>query len=528
MFVPVSGASAATNLLGLQFGGSYSRSAPDMEAVARSGAHYWRLNFSCDTKAWSDHEHELELAWKHGLTVIADLVQGCGSARGFPKYESGSAEWAAWQTYLWELVQHFGRGEGREQNGEFWNGKANPTPITIWEIGNEENLGNNNPSGVANGKTYGEWMRRSASALREAQNGSPITVLMGGLITVANGGGNLGVGAFLREVAEVPETGTAFDGLSLHPYGFGANSTGKIENNIQEGRNKLTEFFSANKQIWITEIGWGVSPESPEETNFERVSPEEQENDLNTIFSWVENHQAPVSQGGLNISSLLYYFYRDVNWDGKWDSFAGLRKDGSHSFTEPNFRPAWYAYQEHSGVPRWPVSPGVSTEAATAIGAEGATIGYAVEPHGLPTHYQLEWGTTTAYGSTVALPEQWEDRRIPGSQIIGGLLPGLAYHYRVVATNENAEVSATPDRTFLSNPKPAPVQLSNGTVNTYFRGSDGRLHWWEWSNGWVQQWVGAEGSVTSNPKPILTSGGTVDTYFRGSDGRLHWWEWSNG
>jgi len=95
--------------------------------------------------------------------------------------------------------------------------------------------------------------------------------------------------------------------------------------------------------------------------------------------------------------------------------------------------------------------PSVNTEAASAIGSVSATLNGRVNPNGHETEAKFEYGTTTAYGSTVtAIPA-------PGSgtsgeavfQTAGGLKPLTTYHFRLVATNSVGTAKAQ-DLTFTT------------------------------------------------------------------------------
>lgn len=80
--------------------------------------------------------------------------------------------------------------------------------------------------------------------------------------------------------------------------------------------------------------------------------------------------------------------------------------------------------------------PTASTQPATGVGTDRATFVARVNPNGLATTYQFEWGTTTAYGS-VSAPTAAGAGPSPAtvSQLITGLRPATTYQYRVVATN---------------------------------------------------------------------------------------------
>jgi streptogramin lyase len=82
--------------------------------------------------------------------------------------------------------------------------------------------------------------------------------------------------------------------------------------------------------------------------------------------------------------------------------------------------------------------PTATSGAAQMIGTTSATVTGTVNPNGVPTSYQFEWGETTAYGSrtpTVAASVGSDTTEHALSQSLTGLSPGTVYHYRIVATN---------------------------------------------------------------------------------------------
>ena len=95
-----------------------------------------------------------------------------------------------------------------------------------------------------------------------------------------------------------------------------------------------------------------------------------------------------------------------------------------------------------------PVVAGVSM----TPGAQAARLEATVDRHGLvPTGYEIEYGTTTAYGGTVSdtVPFGPGAGAQPVSLQLGELAPATTYHYRVVATSAAGTVEG-PDRTFTT------------------------------------------------------------------------------
>jgi streptogramin lyase len=82
--------------------------------------------------------------------------------------------------------------------------------------------------------------------------------------------------------------------------------------------------------------------------------------------------------------------------------------------------------------------PNAQTGAATAIGRTKAMLTGVVDPHGASTDYYFDWGETSAYGQQTPTPAATagaDNTEHDLSATVQDLLPGTAYHYRIVATN---------------------------------------------------------------------------------------------
>jgi predicted lipoprotein with Yx(FWY)xxD motif len=89
------------------------------------------------------------------------------------------------------------------------------------------------------------------------------------------------------------------------------------------------------------------------------------------------------------------------------------------------------------------VSPAVRT-------AEGFELKGTVYDYGGTTTYHFEYGTTTAYGTSVPMPDADASGGVftPVSQAITGLAANTTYHYRLVSTNSIEGTLASADATF--------------------------------------------------------------------------------
>ena len=91
-----------------------------------------------------------------------------------------------------------------------------------------------------------------------------------------------------------------------------------------------------------------------------------------------------------------------------------------------------------------------ATGGVTAVSTNSATIAGSVTPNGLPTLAWFEHGLTTSYGSQT--PAQDAGSGVAPASLLAaldGLVSGLTYHYRMVATNLGGRVCG-PDQSFMT------------------------------------------------------------------------------
>jgi Ca2+-binding RTX toxin-like protein len=128
---------------------------------------------------------------------------------------------------------------------------------------------------------------------------------------------------------------------------------------------------------------------------------------------------------------------------------------------------------ECAGMP-----PEADTAAATNVKGSSASLNATVDPEGAATSYQFEYGTTTAYGTTVPVTPKSAGTGVDPvavSEAISGLQPGTTYHYRIVAWSEAGESEGedvsftTPKAPTVTTKAATSVQATsavfNGTVN---------------------------------------------------------------
>jgi alpha-tubulin suppressor-like RCC1 family protein len=124
--------------------------------------------------------------------------------------------------------------------------------------------------------------------------------------------------------------------------------------------------------------------------------------------------------------------------------------------------------------------PPVKTEAASSIATTAATLNATVNPQGLSVECKLEYGTTTAYGSSAACTPfpGYGETPVAVSAAVSGLSANTTYHFRVWAKSAGG-TSLGEDRTFTTLPPASPptvtstaatsvtrtLATANGTVN---------------------------------------------------------------
>ncbi len=105
--------------------------------------------------------------------------------------------------------------------------------------------------------------------------------------------------------------------------------------------------------------------------------------------------------------------------------------------------------------------PEASTNAATEVHQEQATLNGTVNPKGTDTHYYFQYGPTTAYGSSTASTDAGAGTStLNESATVTGIQSSTTYHYRLVATNAGGTVYGS-DQTFTT-PSPT-IAFQNKT-----------------------------------------------------------------
>ena len=136
-----------------------------------------------------------------------------------------------------------------------------------------------------------------------------------------------------------------------------------------------------------------------------------------------------------------------------WNSTAAA--DGTHSVTARAVDAAGNATTSSPvAVTVSNIPPAISGVAASSITATGATIGWTTDQ---TSTSQVEYGTSTSYGSSTALDSTLVTAH---SQVVTGLSPATTYHYRVRSQSASGVLGVSGDFTFTTTP-PAPPVISN-------------------------------------------------------------------
>ena len=103
--------------------------------------------------------------------------------------------------------------------------------------------------------------------------------------------------------------------------------------------------------------------------------------------------------------------------------------------------------------------PGVATGGAASVQQQTARLTGAVDPNGLETKYQFQYGTTSAYGAVTTEVTITGDGRRTVTADIAALAPATKYHYRLIARNAMGLTKGA-DRVFTTRRQPLGVTFS--------------------------------------------------------------------
>jgi hypothetical protein len=112
------------------------------------------------------------------------------------------------------------------------------------------------------------------------------------------------------------------------------------------------------------------------------------------------------------------------------------------------------------------VAPAVSAGGAEAVGETSVTLTGSVDPEGIATTYRFEYGQSAAYGSSWPLVQVLAGNGSTAQSVaidVPNLQPGITYHYRLVASNEDG-TSYGADESFTTPTFPSSVLVAPVTA----------------------------------------------------------------
>lgn len=112
-----------------------------------------------------------------------------------------------------------------------------------------------------------------------------------------------------------------------------------------------------------------------------------------------------------------------------------------------------------AAAPAGAAEPAVSTGGTSGVTYSAATLHGSVNPHGQPTNYYFEYGTTAKYGSQTPLsPAGDGSSSVKVAQTVSGLQAVTTYHYRIVAVGTTG-ASVGADKTFTTPKIPLSIAI---------------------------------------------------------------------
>jgi hypothetical protein len=240
------------------------------------------------------------------------------------------------------------------------------------------------------------------------------------------------------------------DGFTAYGYTSAGVATGATKESLLACRSHFdteksfyTNFYSGGTRKY--DSSGGVGYDLTEATGSRDLTVDPATDDVYVDNNGVEVLQ--INKHGITVSSF-----------GQEDQAHGF--DGLNNSEGVGFNPKTgdiYASDLASTPPRVdvfnyvaPLPPIVTGEVVREVRSAGADVRAVVTAGGGDTTYAVEYGPTTAYGSTaqgtgVARGFKRTSVFIP----LSGLTPGTKYHYRVVATNSTTS-TPSPDHTFTT------------------------------------------------------------------------------
>jgi hypothetical protein len=261
-------------------------------------------------------------------------------------------------------------------DGSFWpTCGCSPQPIQAWEIWNEENNGYW-WGGDASASAYATVFDATRIALRGVD---PLArVVVGGLTYAPNGDPSFVAPAQMIHTLAAGNA-NAFDAVAVHPYSDAVGATSaQLAQSAMDYVNETAQAVEAatgpsasgapRQQIWITEMGWSDTDNTPA-----------------TIAAGFQDFITDINDGARsadNIGPVLWYMLRDNSTISQRDDALGLRYTNSDG-GDAGPKPIWSVFatvaQQAGTIPLPPAlsdsGPYVAPPIATVATKHGATAG---------------------------------------------------------------------------------------------------------------------------------------------------------
>ena len=111
------------------------------------------------------------------------------------------------------------------------------------------------------------------------------------------------------------------------------------------------------------------------------------------------------------------------------------------------------------------LAPAATSQAATNISSNGATLNGTVNANEIAATVTFEYGTSTSYGQTISpVPDQVTGNTVTNvSAAITGLSPGITYHFRIKAVNSLGTTYS--DDLVFTTPGLVPIATTQAAIN---------------------------------------------------------------
>jgi len=348
-------------------------------------------------------------------------------------------------------------------NGSYWDTSPWPSEIAVWGKGEAEQ---HHPIEAESSSYMGEWVCHSGLT-----SGASC-----GNVTALNLTGEVGSGEFEYNLTEFGPV-CVQPGDSGGPVFAGNTALGLLSGRVlppppcgeQFGLYvEITEATAALGVSVATQVGappvaqtYEVSefPQPHQATGTGTVDPNGITSNFHFEYGTTTGYGSSTQLWGAGsgwqpgevsgtisgLKGLTTYHYRIAA-----ENSAGSSTGADEQFTTPDWRPM------------------ATPEAATSISTEAGTLHASINPQASETSYHFEYGKTTAYGTSIPVPDKGigsGTAAVAVSQSISGLRPERTYHFRVVATNSEGTTYSA-DKTFTTKALPATFNSAFGTTGS--------------------------------------------------------------